>query len=172
MRPSLAVFLIFALAGSAGAQIPLDRERDQAVGISLGVASGAGIAYTEVLPSAFGYRAALALWKYGDFTFVDFGVAGLRILSDDGRRRLYLIAGASYWRRSNEEVEPILDDDDNVVGERVFDDVDDSMAIGAGAGMELPFGVRTAITLEALFTYWTDSGDLLPVPQVGLHYLF
>lgn len=169
--PALLV-LILALAAPAAAQVPLDRERDQAVGVMLGATSGAGISYTEILPSAYGYRGTLALWKSGDFSFVDLGASGLRVLSDDGSRRLYLVAGVAYWRRTDEETEPILDDEDNVVGERVFDDTDDSMALGAGAGMEVPFGTRGGLTLEAVFTYWTDSGSLLPLPQVGLHYLF
>jgi len=28
------------------------------------------------------------------------------------------------------------------------------------------------MSLEGVFTYWTDSGDLIPVPQASLHWLF
>lgn len=156
----------------AYAQTPFDPDRDQTVGGVAGVASGAGIAYQEVLPSAFGFRAALALWKLGDFSFVDVGVSGLRILSDDTARRVYLVGGLSYWRRSDEESEPILDDEGNVTGERIFDDTDDSWALGAGVGLELPIGERVALNLEAEFTYWAESGDLLPLPQIGVGYRF
>jgi hypothetical protein len=41
-----------------------------------------------------------------------------------------------------------------------------------GAGVELPFGRGAAFSLEGVFTYWTDSGDLLPVPQASIHWLF
>jgi hypothetical protein len=169
----LALVLVPLLRPDAArAQTPFDPDRNQTVGAIAGVASGSGIAYQEILPSAFGFRGALALWKLGDFSFVDVGASGLRILSDDGARRLYLVGSLSYWRRSDEESEPILDDEGNVTGERVFDDVDDSWALGAGVGLEMPIGERVAVNLEAVFTYWVESGDLLPVPQIALGYRF
>lgn len=174
-----AAFLVLALVFaahlrplSAHAQPPFDPDRDQTVGAIAGVASGSGLAYQEVLPSAFGYRAGLALWKLGDFSFVDVGVSALRVLSDDGGRRVYLVGSLSYWRRSDEESEPILDDEGNVTGERIFDDTDDSWALGAGVGLELPVGERVALNLEAAFTYWAEAGDLLPLPQVAVGYRF
>ncbi|HUP18326.1 MAG TPA: hypothetical protein VM778_00070, partial [Gemmatimonadota bacterium] len=105
-------------------------------------------------------------------SFFDAGVSGLKILSDDGRRRMYLVASASWWRRSGEKTEEIFDDDGNLVETREVDDVDTSTGLGVGAGIELPASERLGLTLEALFTYWTDSGDLLPLPQIGLHYHF
>jgi hypothetical protein len=103
---------------------------------------------------------------------VDVGVSGLRVLSDDGARRVYLVGSLSYWRRSDEETEPILDDEGNLAGERVFDDDDDSWALGAGVGLETPVGERVALNLEAVFTYWAESGDLLPLPQIAIGYRF
>ena len=170
---ALAVVLVPPIVPpSARAQRPFDPDQDQTVGAAAGVASGSGIAYQEVLPSAYGFRGALALWKLGDFSFVDVGVSGLRILSDDGGRRVYLLGSLSYWRRSDEESEPIRDDEGNVTGERIRDDVDDSWALGAGVGLELPVGDRVALNLEAAFTYWAESGDLLPLPQIGIGYRF
>jgi len=166
-----SLFLVFCV-GSAAGQVPFDRNRNQAIGGTAGLASGAGISYQEILPTAWGYRAALALWRTGDFSFFDLGLSGLKVLSDDGRQRFYLIGGVSYWRRSDEETEEIFDDQGNVVTIREFDDVDDSMALGFGAGIELPVGERVGFTLEGLFTWWTDSGDVIPLPQIGLHYLF
>jgi hypothetical protein len=174
MRAALLVLALVPLLrfDSARAQTPFDPDRNQTVGAIAGVASGSGIAYQEVLPSAFGFRGALALWKLGDFSFVDVGASGLRVLSDDGARRVYLVGSLSYWRRSDEETEPILDDEGNVAGERVFDDVDDSWAVGAGVGLETPLDERVALNLEAVFTYWAESGDLLPLPQIAIGYRF
>lgn len=175
MRAAIPLALLLApLLGPdlAHGQTPFDPDRNQTVGGIAGVASGSGVAYQEILPSAFGFRGALALWKLGDFSFVDVGVSGLRILSDDGARRVYLVGSLSYWRRSDVESEPLLDDEGNVAGERVFDDVDDSWALGAGVGLEVPVGERVALNLEAAFTYWGESGDLLPLPQIALGYRF
>lgn len=173
MRSFLFLFTLTAvLAGSARAQIPFDNDRNQGVGITVGMASGAGISYQEIMPSALGFRAAVLAWKTGDSSFFDIGVSGLRVLSDDGRRRVYLVASMAWWRRSDEETEVEFDDEGNLISERVFDDVDDSGALGAGAGVELPLGPSAAISLEAVFTYWTDSGDLIPAPQASLHWLF
>lgn len=174
MRAVALALLLVPLLGSApgSAQTPFDPDRNQTVGVIAGVASGSGIAYQEILPSAFGFRGALALWKLGDYSFVDLGISGLRILSDDAGRRVYLVGSLSYWRQSDEETEPILDDQGNLSGERVFDDTDDSLALGAGVGLEMPVGERVALNLEAVFTYWADSGDLLPLPQIGLGYRF
>jgi len=174
MRAAFLALVLVPLLRSdpACAQTPFDPDRNQMVGAIAGVASGSGIAYQEILPSAFGFRGALALWKLGDFSFVDVGVSGLRILSDDGARRVYLVGSLSYWRRSDEESEPILDDEGNVSGERIFDDVDDSWALGAGVGLETPVGERVALNLEAVFTYWAESGDLLPLPQIAIGYRF
>lgn len=171
---SLAFLSILAacLAGSARAQTPFDDTRNQGVGVTVGLASGAGISYQEILPSALGYRVAVMAWKTGDSSFFDIGVSGLRILSDDGRRRIYLVGSMAWWRSSGEDTELEFDDQGNVISERVFDDVDDSGALGLGAGLELPMGTSVAASLEAAFTYWTDSGDLVPVPQVALHWLF
>ena len=168
----LAIFAGFAIADPASAQIPFDASRNQAVGVTAGLASGTGISYQEILPSALGFRAAILAWKKGDSSFFDVGVSGLRILSDDGRRRVYLVGSMGWWRRSEEETDLEFDDEGNVVTERVFDDVDDSGALGLGAGVELPLGPSAAVSLEAVFTYWTDSGDLIPAPQVSLHWLF
>jgi len=172
-----AVFIALVLVplirlDPAHAQTPFDPDRNQTVGAIAGVASGTGIAYQEILPSAFGFRGALALWKLGDFSFVDVGVSGLRVLSDDGARRVYLVGSLSYWRRSDEETEPLLDDEGNLAGERVFDDDDDSWALGAGVGLEAPVGERVALNLEAVFTYWAESGDLLPLPQIAIGHRF
>ena len=173
MRPLVALLLLLlAAALPAAAQVPLDRSRDQGVGATAGLASGAGISYQEILPSALGFRVALLAWKKGDGSFFDAGASLLRVLSDDGRRRIYLVGSLGYWRRSDEETEVEFDDQGNLIAERVFDDVDDSGAVGAGVGVELPFGASAALSLEGVFTYWTDSGDLLPVPQMSIHWLF
>lgn len=168
----LLLALPLLLSSPAAAQTGFDRNRDQGLGAMAGLASGAGVSYMEILPSAIGYRGTLLAWKYGDGSFVDAGVSGLKILSDDGQRRMYLVASASWWRRSSEETEEVFDDDGNVVETREVDDVDTSVGLGAGFGVELPAGERMGLTLEALFTYWSDSGDLLPLPQIGLHYHF
>lgn len=164
--------LLVTTAPLAFGQIPYDSDRNQTVGAMVGAASGAGVMYQEILPTAFGYRGALVLWKLGDSSFFDVGGSGLRVLSDDGDQRVYLVGSLAYWRRSEEEREPILDDQGNVTGERVFDDVDDSWALGFGVGLETPIGERVAVNLEAAFTYWAESGDLLPLPQIGIGYRF
>lgn len=167
-----ALVLLAGIAPAAFGQIPYDTDRNQTVGGMAGAASGAGLMYQEILPSAFGYRGALVLWNLGDFSFFDAGISGLRVLSDDGRSRVYLVGSLAYWRRSDEEREDLLDDQGNVTGERVFDDEDDSWALGLGVGWETPMGDRVAVNLEAVFTYWADSGDLLPLPQIGIGYRF
>jgi hypothetical protein len=169
---SLTVLALATLAGPALAQIPFDQNRNQAVGVTVGLASGTGLSYQEILPSALGFRAAILAWKKGDSSFLDLGVSGLRILSDDGRKRVYLVGSIGWWRRSGEDTEVEFDDEGNVISERIFDDVDDSGAIGLGAGVELPLGPGVAVSLEGVFTYWTDSGDLIPAPQLSLHWLF
>ena len=167
-----AMLVGFGTAHPTVAQIPFDRSRDQAVGVTLGLASGSGLSYQEILPSAFGFRAAFLAWKTGDSSFIDLGISGLRILSDDGARRFYLVGSIGWWRRSDEDTELEFDDEGNVINERVIDDVDDSGALGLGAGVELPLSPSAAVSLEGVFTYWTDSGDLVPAPQVSLHWLF
>ena len=167
--------LLLVLAGpvrGAHAQTRYDPDRNQALGAIAGAASGAGVSYEEVLPSGFGYRGALVFWSVGDFSFFDFGVSGLRLLGDDRGQRIYLVGSLAYWRRSDEERETLFDGRGNVAGERVFDDVDDSWAMGFGAGLQRPIGERVAVTLEALFTYWAESGDVLPLPQIGIGYRF
>jgi hypothetical protein len=171
-RLALLALLTGMLARPAPAQGPFDTSRNQGVGATVGLASGTGISYQEILPSAFGYRAAVLAWKKGDGSFLDLGVSGLRVLSDDGRRRVYLVGSIGWWRRSDEETELEFDDDGNQNRESDFDDVDDSGALGVGAGIELPLGPSTTVSLEGVFTYWTDSGDLIPAPQASIHWLF
>jgi hypothetical protein len=165
-------FLFLAPAATASGQVPYDQDRNQAIGGVAGLTTGSGVFYQEILPSAFGYRGTLFGWKLGGSSFIDLGVAGLRVLSDDGRRRLYLIGGASYWRWSDEETVTEFDENGNVIGETEVDDVDESWSIGVGAGVELPFTQRTTVSFEGLFTYWDRTGDFLPLPQIAVHYLF
>jgi hypothetical protein len=173
IRTSFAVAMgLLALAVAARAQVPYDSNRNQGLGGVAGLASGAGVSYQEILPSAFGFRGTLFGWKLGDSSFVDVGASGIRVLSDVGRRRSYRIGGASYWRGSNEETVTEFDEDGNVVGEETIDDVDESWSAGIGAGVELPLAARTVISLEGLFTYWDRTGDFLPLPQIAIHYLF
>jgi hypothetical protein len=172
LAPMAFVILVLALAGPSRAQIPFDPSRNQGIGGVAGLASGSGVSYQEILPSAFGYRGTLFGWKLGGSSFVDLGAAGLRVLSDDGRRRLYLIGGVSYWRWSDEETVTEFDQNGNVIGESEVDDVDESWSIGVGAGIELPFTTRTTVSFEGLFTYWDKSSDFLPLPQIAVHYLF
>lgn len=172
MLRAALIGLAILVASPLSAQTRFDPDRNQAIGGVAGLASGSGISYQEIFPSAFGYRGALALWSLGDSFFIDTGVSALRVLTDDRGQRVYLVSSLSYWRHTEEMSEPLFDDADNVVGERIFDDVDDSWSFGVGAGIELPLGARTAVALEALFTYWTDTGNVLPLPQVGLQYQF
>ena len=171
-RLFLTTVLLLALAPVLGAQVPYDTARNQGIGVGAGAASGAGLFYQEILRSGYGYRGALALWKKGDFSFVNVGASGLRVLTDDGRRRIWLVASAAYWRSSEEETEEEFDAAGNVVLERIFDDVDDTWALGLGVGIELPLGDRVGLALEGVFTYWDDTGDLLPLPQIGVLYQF
>lgn len=168
------IFLSLLLIGFAApltAQTRYDTDRNQGIGLTLGLASGAGISYTEILPSAFGYRGAFAVWKVGDFFFLDVGLSGLRVLSDDRGRRIYLVGSMSYWRQTDEESRLVVEEGD-LVTEREFDDVDDSWSLGLGAGVEFSLSDRASFSLEAVFTYWDDSGDFLPLPQLALQYLF
>ena len=165
------LFLVLS-ATSTRAQITFDPNRNQAIGATAGLASGAGVSYQEILPTAWGFRGALFGWNLGDSSFIDIGASGLRVLSDDGNRRIYLIGGTSFWRWSDEETVPEFDDEGNVIGERKLNDTKDSWGIGVGVGIEMPLATRTSFSIEGLFTYWSRTEDFLPLPQVSIHYLF
>jgi hypothetical protein len=172
-RTSLAALLgVVVSAMPARAQIAFDPNRNQAIGATAGLASGAGVSYQEILPTAWGFRGALFGWNLGDSSFIDIGASGLRILSDDGNRRIYLIGGTSFWRWSDEETVPELDDQGNVIGERKLTDTKESWGIGVGVGLEMPLATRTTFAIEGLFTYWSRSEAFLPLPQISIHYQF
>lgn len=168
----LATALVLLAAVSLRAQTPYNNRRNQGIGGSFGLASGAGISYQEILPSAWGFRGALALWKQSDLFFLDIGVSGLRVLDDNGRRRFYLIAATSYWRKAEDEQLEIFDENDNLIGEITVTKVDDSWALGFGVGAEVPLGSSVGLAADAVFTYWSDTGSLLPLPQIAVYYLF
>jgi hypothetical protein len=172
-RTSLvAILILVASAIPARAQIIFDPNRNQSIGATAGLASGAGVSYQEILPTAWGFRGALFGWNFGDSSFIDIGASGLRVLSDDGNRRIYLIAGTSFWRWSDEETVPEFDDEGNVIGERQLTDTKESWGIGAGVGIEMPLATRTTFSIEGLFTYWSRSEAFLPLPQASIHYQF
>lgn len=168
----LAIAALLAAASTARAQIPYDPDRNQGIGFTAGVASGTGVSYQEILPSALGYRGTLFGWKTGGSSFFDIGASGIRVLNDNGRRRVYLIGGTSYWRWSDEETVTEFDADGNVIGERELNDVKRSWSLGLGVGVDLPLSRDAAISLEGLFTYWGRTGNFLPLPQISVHYLF
>ncbi len=156
--------LITALVGlSARAQTTMpDRShptslRTEVMGIGFfgGPAGGLGISFRHHLRSPFSYQVTGGIIKVDQRLMYDFGVEPQFDFSRGADTRFYIAGALSYF----------------YAGTSGNNEMKGPARVGLGGGGELSFGPSLGVTLEVLFTYFTD-GTVLPLPQAGLYYYF
>ncbi|HET6401275.1 MAG TPA: hypothetical protein VFH95_07735 [Candidatus Kapabacteria bacterium] len=94
-------------------------------------------------------------------TMYDYGVEGQYDLVLRGRIRFYLLAGASHY---SDVIEDRYHNGNQYTGPD---------RLGGGFGIETTLiGNDLCVSLSVALTFFQPSGDIIPLPQGGIHYYF
>jgi hypothetical protein len=159
--PKLLIFslLLVALASQAAAQTRdwnrVDDPLYEAIGLNVGFASGVGLSYKFPIKWWLYGQVAGGIWNNKNDNRHNLGFALQYILRQNGRDKLFLSGGAAhFYHKENDRTK-------------------DHINTGFGVGMERLMGERTAVQVEAVFTYrGNDEDSLMVFPQMGIHYYF
>jgi hypothetical protein len=125
------------------------------LGLFGGPATGVGLSFRHHLASPVSYQITGGIIKISDKLSYDIGGEVQYDLARPTGNRFFVMGGLGYYYAGK-------DDGNEMSG---------PARLGLGLGGE--FGTSTAfnVTVEAVFTYFTD-GTVLPLPQLGFHYYF
>ena len=153
--------VLYALPARSQAVLP-ERGRDgglrenvYGLGLAVGAASGIGLSFRHHLPGYFSYQLIGGIIKVdnrtsyaigGEFQYDFIRGAGIR----------FFAAGALGYYYG---------------GRGHGNEIDGPGRLGAGIGAEVPVQGGFHLSGELLFTYFSD-GNVLPLPQVAMHYYF
>jgi hypothetical protein len=125
------------------------------LGLALGAASGVGLSFRQHFPGYVSYSLIGGIIKVDNETSYDFGGE----LQYDFIRgqwvRFFAAAAAGYY----------------YTGGKRGNDLEAPGRIGMGIGGEVPVQGGFHVSGELLFTFFSD-GNVLPLPQVSIHYYF
>jgi hypothetical protein len=131
------------------------RENVYGLGLAAGAASGIGLSFRHHLPGYFSYQLIGGIIKVDNKTSCAVG-AELQYDFIRGAAVRFFGTGAVGYYYS---------------GRGYGNEIESPGRIGAGIGAEIPVQGGFHVSGELLFTYFSN-GDVLPLPQVGLHYYF
>ena len=155
----IAALLLIALTSQAAAQTRdwnrVDDPLYEAIGLNLGLTSGVGLSYKFPIKWWLYGQIAGGIWNNKDDTRNNVGFSLQYILRQNGRDKLFLTGGTAHFYHKENGL------------------TKDHFNMGFGVGMERLMGERTAVQVEAVFTYRGNATESLMVfPQVGIHYYF
>lgn len=137
-----------------GASVRLGKEIF-GLGIAAGPASGLGISFRHHLQSQLSYGLIGGIIKIDRDVSYDFGFEAQWDLSRGESSRFFAVGGTSFFYSGS--------DDEN--------ELEGPWRLGLGIGGEFDYRGVLNLSVEGLFTYFSD-GTILPLPQVSIHYYF
>ena len=151
-------FLITSSQGQVRKPTDASKEFDRSIfgmGLSAGVASGFGLSFRQHLPGEVSYQIVGGIIKADRKLYYNFGTE-LQYDLARGESTRFFAAGALGYFYS---------------GENGSNDLSGPARLGAGIGIESAGMQSLSLSLELLFTYFSD-GSVLPLPQLAAHYYF
>lgn len=124
------------------------------LGVGVGLLSGAGLSFRHHLPERLSYQITGGIVKIENDLSYDIGLE-LQFDLVNAQTRLYALVGAGYYYS----------------GTSSRNDMKAPFRLGAGAGVEWNVSGGFHFTLAGALTYFSN-GDILPLPQCGLHFYF
>ena len=125
------------------------------IGISAGAVSGIGLSFRHHFPARFSYQFTGGIIKADEkLSYAVGGEAQFDFTRKESERFFLALAAGYYYSGKSGENE-----------------LDGPLRIGLGVGAEVSLGGQVHASGEVLFSYFSD-GNVLPLPQVGLHYYF
>lgn len=162
-RVPLTIALLFFVAfAAANAQVVLPEKGQEpglqenvfGLGVWGGPATGLGLSFRHHLPSQLSYMVTGGIIKVDEKLSYDIGVEAQFDLARGGTNRFFVAGGFGYYysgKNGNEMNAPTR--------------------VGAGIGGEFAVTPGMHMTIELMFTYFSN-GNVLPLPQIGFHYYF
>ncbi|HUI09754.1 MAG TPA: hypothetical protein VL221_05455 [Bacteroidota bacterium] len=131
------------------------RENVYGLGLAVGAASGIGLSFRHHLPGYFSYQLIGGIIKVDNRTSYAFGGEFQYDFIRGSGVRFFAAGALGYY----------------YAGKGGGNEIDAPGRVGAGIGAEVPVQGGFHFSGELLFTYFSD-GNVLPLPQVGMHYYF
>jgi hypothetical protein len=124
------------------------------LGFSAGWASGIGISFRSHFPSKISGQGVFGIIKTSDKLSLSLGGEGQYDLVRSNRTRVFGAGSLSYYYSGSGSNE-----------------VSGPFRIGVGVGGEFQVQQAFHVTLEGMFTFFSD-GRVIPLPQISAHYYF
>jgi hypothetical protein len=131
------------------------RENVYGLGLAVGAASGVGLSFRQHFPGYMSYQLIGGIIKVDNETSYALG-GELQYDFIRGSGVRFFAAGVAGYYYS---------------GGKRGNDIEAPGRVGLGIGGEVPVQGGFHISGELLFTFFSD-GNVLPLPQVGMHYYF
>jgi len=152
-----AVILTTLTAGASAQDRDWNRIDDpmyEAIGLHLGLSSGAGLSYKFPIQWWLYGQATGGIWNKRHDKRHNLGFELQYILRQSGRDRVYLGAGIGhYYHNDNGRIK-------------------DHVNTGFGVGLERLYWERAAVQAEVDFLYQGDEDSVILFPQVGVYFYF
>ena len=126
------------------------------IGLSASLCSGMGLSFRQhfaLMP--LGYQITGGIWKTNGISMYDFGGSVQYDLTLSNTYRLYTLLGAGYYYYGDST-----------------NDLKSPGRFGLGVGYEIPFSKSIALSADIMITLFAPSGDILPLPSIGMLVFF
>ena len=162
---SIVLALILSLSdgiaqvGDNDTQVPRPKHfADNIFGIGLhaSLVTGMGISFRQrIANTAVAYQINGGVLKFSSTYLYDIGGEFQFDLSGSDNDRVYLIAGLGYYYKGMS-----------------VNDLTTPIRIGAGGGYEFSMTKQIGLSLGVLIMAFLPGGNILPLPQIGMHFFF
>lgn len=132
------------------------------VGLQAGLLSGMGLSVRFHPHARYGFELSGGAFKGGDNLLASIGAEAQYDFDWKEKNRFYGFVGFGYYQNGEEDKNPLSDDDDKLKG---------PVRAGFGVGYDWEFSTTLILSAELGLTWFSD-GPFLPLPQVGISYLF
>jgi hypothetical protein len=126
------------------------------VGLHGSLVSGLGLSFRQRFAgTAIAYQINGGIIKAGSSLYYDIGGELQFDLSGSEFDRIYVIAGGGYYYSGNGK-----------------NDLSTPGRLGVGIGYEYAMTRQIGVSFGLLISGFLPNGDILPLPQIGIHYFF
>lgn len=153
--------MLWSIYGEAQVVVPNENQPTKlgktvyGLGFAVGFGTGLGVSFRHHFPSELSYQIVGGIIKVDTKLQYDLGAEAQYDLIRGGKTRFFVAGGFGYFYS----------------GESGSNNLSGPFRIALGVGGEFSNIRMVHITLEGMFTYFSD-GNILPLPQVSAHYYF
>ncbi len=142
----------------------LSQKLSFSVGLNLGLTSGAGVSVGAILPFRVEAQVNFFAISIGGYFHYNVGVEGRYNMIRKEDWQLYALLGLSYY---SSELR-----DDKEAEEKPGNRIANPFRLGPGIGYGFFASEQFVITVSGAITVFPTTGEVLPLPQVGMGFVF